>query len=260
MPASPGVSVKRACTTKNTGSTPVRRAMPTSRLSRYQARTRRAAMVAVGEVPSTVGRNRPRPIRWPPELVSGEVRVRASSRTHTTHSPAMKATASTRCATAAHQRPVATSNGSAQAHPNGVHEASTAERVASKALMSVTIELVVSSRFMPERHQGEGRDDQRTEHAPGPGRHDPREGTGDHARQQDRGEHAEHGRHQRGGHGRRVPEPRPDLGQCQPAQHDRRDAGAGGGEQPLAPARASAAAAPRSAPGRGSSRRRWRSG
>ena len=149
MPASPGVSVKSACTTKNTGSTPVRRAMPTSRLSRYQARTRRAAIVAVGEVPSTVGRNRPRPIRWPPELVSGEVRVRASSRTHTTQSPAMKATASTRCAPAAHQRPVATSNGSAQAHPNGVHDASTAERVASKALMSVTIELVVSSRFIP---------------------------------------------------------------------------------------------------------------
>ena len=62
-PARPGVPVTTACAMKNTGSTAVRRAMPTSRLSRYHARTRRAATVAVGEVPSRAGRKRPAPMR-----------------------------------------------------------------------------------------------------------------------------------------------------------------------------------------------------
>ena len=124
--------MRTAWATKNTGSTAVRRAMPTSRLSRYQARIRRAATVAVGEVPRTAGRRRPRPIRWPPELVSGEVSVRSSWRTQTTQSAAMSSSASARCTAALPHRPVATSNGSAQAQPTGVHEATVADRVASK--------------------------------------------------------------------------------------------------------------------------------
>src|SRR6187399_2130878 len=49
MPISPGVSVNTAWSTKKIGSTAVRSAMLTSLLSRYQARTRRAAIDAVGE-------------------------------------------------------------------------------------------------------------------------------------------------------------------------------------------------------------------
>ena len=144
MPASPAVPVNTACTTKKTGSTAVRRAMPTSRLSRYQARTRRAAIAAVGEVPSSAGSRRPRPIRCPPELVSGEVSVRRSNRTQTAWSTATRPTASARCTTAANHRPVATSNGRAHAQPKGVHDAMTAEGAASKADRSVASESVVN--------------------------------------------------------------------------------------------------------------------
>ncbi len=95
-PASPGIPVRTAWATKKTGSTAVRRAMPTSRLSRYQARIRRAATVAVGEVPRTAGRKRPWPIRWPPAAVRGEVSVRSSWRTQTTQSATMSSSARVR--------------------------------------------------------------------------------------------------------------------------------------------------------------------
>ena len=123
--------------------------MPTSRLSRYHARTRRAAMVAVGEVPSTAGSSRARPIRWPPELVGGAVRVPSSWRTQTAWSARTNPTASTRCTAALAHRPVATSNGRPHAHPNGVHDATVAERVASKVDRSAAREPVVSRRFSP---------------------------------------------------------------------------------------------------------------
>src|SRR6478735_418832 len=147
-PASPGVPVNTACTTKKTGSTKVRRAMPTSRLSRYQARTRRAAIEAVGDVPSSTGSRRPRPIRCPPELVSGEVSVRASSRTQTAYSRATNETARTRCTTNDAHLPVATSKGSDHAHPKGVHDATRADWVASKLFRSAPRDPVVSSVFI----------------------------------------------------------------------------------------------------------------
>jgi hypothetical protein len=75
--------------------------------------------------------------------------VRRSWPTHTHQSTARNPSASTRCAAAAPHRPVATSNGSPQAQPTGVQDATCADLLASNVVRSAAIEPVVSRRLKP---------------------------------------------------------------------------------------------------------------
>ena len=261
-PASPGVSVNSACTTKKTGSTAVRRAMPTSRLSRYQARTRRAAIEAVGEVPSSTGRNRPRADPLPAR--AGERRgERAGQQPHphgVQHGDERDREREVRA-----ERPPSARWRRRTAAPRPSRTGSTTRRRRSASRRTSSgrcrASPVVSSRFIASGMSVTTETTSGTEDPPDPGGHHPGQRAGDRAGEQDRGEHAEHRR--RPARPARPPGSRattPTWASASPLSITAGMPVQRGGEQAARELARRAAAAPRSAPGRGSSRRRWRSG